>query len=205
MQYNTQQKRLPMPEYGRSIQNMVDYALTLNDRQERQQCAQTIIRMMGNMFPQLRDVPEFNHKLWDHLAIMSDFALDITYPCEIIKKEALGVKPLRIPYPGGPIFYRHYGRYIAEMLQIAMDMPNTPEKGAYLFLVASNMKKCYMLWNKDSVEDRKIYEDIREFTRGLISINEEDMRLADSYTAPAPPAPVRRPRNNPANTRRFNK
>lgn len=205
MQYNTQQKRLPMPEYGRSIQNMVDYALTLTDRQERQHCAQTIIRMMGNMFPQLRDVPEFNHKLWDHLAIMSDFALDISYPYEVIKKEALEVKPMRIPYPGAPIYYRHYGRYIGEMLQHAMDMPDGPEKGAYLFLVASNMKKCYLLWNKDGVDDHKIYEDIREYTRGAISINDGDMRLADSFNASLPATQARRTRNNPANTRRYTK
>lgn len=205
MQYNTQQKRLPMPEYGRSIQNMVDHALTLTDRQERQHCAQTIIRMMGNMFPHLRDVPEFNHKLWDHLAIMSDFTLDINYPYEVIQKEDLAVKPQKVPYPCAPIFYRHYGRYVGEMLQHAMEMPDGPDKGAYLFLVASNMKKCYMLWNKESVEDRKIYDDIREYTRGAISINEEDMRLADSYNAATPTAPTRRVRNNSTNTRRYTK
>ena len=82
MQYNTQQKRMPLPEYGRSIQNMVDHALTIEDRSERQRCANTIINIMGNMFPHLRDVPDFKHKLWDHLAIMSDFKLDIDYPYE---------------------------------------------------------------------------------------------------------------------------
>ena len=87
MQYNTQQKRMPLPEYGRSIQNMVDYALTIQDRAERQRCANTIINIMGNMFPHLRDVPDFKHKLWDHLAIMSGFELDIDYPYEIIRED----------------------------------------------------------------------------------------------------------------------
>ena len=82
MQYNTQQKRMPLPEYGRSIQNMVDHALTIEDRAERQRCANTIINIMGNMFPHLRDVPDFKHKLWDHLAIMANFQLDIDYPYE---------------------------------------------------------------------------------------------------------------------------
>lgn len=86
MQYNTQQKRMPLPEYGRSIQNMVDHALTIEDRAERQRCANTIINIMGGMFPHLRDVPDFKHKLWDHLAIMSDFKLDIDYPFEVIPK-----------------------------------------------------------------------------------------------------------------------
>ena len=89
MQYNTQQKRMPLPEYGRSIQNMVDHALTIENRSERQRCANTIINIMGNMFPHLRDIPDFKHKLWDHLAIMADFKLDIDYPYEVIRKDNL--------------------------------------------------------------------------------------------------------------------
>ena len=99
MQYNTQQKRMPLPEYGRSIQNMVDHALTIEDRAERQRCANTIINIMGGMFPHLRDVPDFKHKLWDHLAIMSDFKLDIDYPFEVIPKNNLDAKPEPVPYP----------------------------------------------------------------------------------------------------------
>lgn len=95
MQYNTQQKRMPLPEYGRSIQNMVDFALTIQDRSERQRCANTIINIMGNMFPHLRDVPDFKHKLWDHLAIMADFKLDIDYPYEIIRKDNLVTNRIR--------------------------------------------------------------------------------------------------------------
>ena len=97
MEYNTQQRKLPLPEYGRSVQNMVDYALTIEDREERQRCANTIVNIMGGMFPHLRDVADFNHKLWDHLAIMADFKLDIDYPVDIVKKESLEVKPDRIP------------------------------------------------------------------------------------------------------------
>ena len=93
MQYNTQQKRMPLPEYGRSIQNMVDHALTIENRSERQRCANTIINIMGNMFPHLRDIPDFKHKLWDHLAIMADFKLDIDYPYEVIRKDNLITKP----------------------------------------------------------------------------------------------------------------
>ena len=109
MQYNTQQKRMPLPEYGRSIQNMVDYALTIQDRAERQRCANTIINIMGNMFPYLRDVPDFKHKLWDHLAIMSGFELDIDYPYEIIREDNLVTKPEPIPYSTTRMRYRHYG------------------------------------------------------------------------------------------------
>ena len=117
MEYNTQQRVLPLPEYGRSIQNMVDHCLTIEDRAERQRCANTIINIMGNMFPHLRDVPDFKHKLWDHLAIMSDFKLDIDFPYEIIKKDNLITKPDVIPYPSSKIRYRHYGRTFRRRFQ----------------------------------------------------------------------------------------
>lgn len=87
MEYNTQQRKLPLPEYGRSVQNMVDHALTIEDRAERQRCANTIVNIMGGMFPQLRDMEDFRRKLWDHLAIMADFKLDIDYPVEIVKRK----------------------------------------------------------------------------------------------------------------------
>ena len=98
MKYNTEEKKLVMPEYGRNIQNMVDYCITIQDREERKRCANTIINIMGNMFPHLRDVNDFKHILWDHLAIMADFKLDIDYPYEIVKKEDLYSRPPRIPY-----------------------------------------------------------------------------------------------------------
>ena len=99
MEYNTQQRKLPLPEYGRSVQHMVDHALTIEDREERQRCARTIVNIMGGMFPALRDSADFNRRLWDHLAIMSDFQLDIDYPVEVVKRESLEVKPDRLSYP----------------------------------------------------------------------------------------------------------
>src|SRR5574344_536727 len=98
LDYNTQLKNLRLPEYGRNIQRMIDHALTIEDREERTRCAQTIISIMGNLFPHLRDVPDFKHKLWDHLAIMSDFKLDIDYPYELMQQEELQVAPDIIPY-----------------------------------------------------------------------------------------------------------
>ena len=150
MQYNTQQKRMALPEYGRSIQNMVDYAVTIPDRAERQRCANTIINIMGNLFPHLRDVPDFKHKLWDHLAIMSDFKLDIDYPIEIIRKERLDAKPEPIPYPRTRIRYRHYGRSLEVLIKKACEMPEGEEKRQLTALICNHMKKDYMAWNKDT-------------------------------------------------------
>ena len=160
MEYNTQQRKLSLPEYGRSVQNMVDYALTIEDRAERQRCANTIVNIMGGMFPYLRDVEDSNRKLWDHLAIMADFKLDIDYPVEIVKKESLRIKPDRIPYSQNHIHYRHYGRYVQEMIQTAINYPEGEEKILYLELIANQMKKDYLNWNKDGVEDQKIFDDL---------------------------------------------
>ena len=192
-----------MPEYGRAVQKMVDHAVTIEDRAERQRCANTIIAVMGNMFPQLRDVQEFKHKLWDHLAIMADFKLDIDYPYELVDPETLHPKPQRLPYPKGGIRYRHYGRCIEEMMKKACDMPDGEERDELLRLIAAQMKKEYVLWNKESVEDGKIIEDIREYSNGQICLSVENLKLG-VYRAPAYQY-NKNQHNNGKNQRRKNK
>lgn len=177
MRYNTQQKRMPLPEYGRSIQNMVDYALTIQDRAERQRCANTIINIMGSMYPHLRDVPDFKHKLWDHLAIMSGFELDIDYPYEIIRKDNLVTRPEQIPYPHARIRYRHYGRTLEVLIRKAAEFPEGNEKQNLVALICNHMKKDYMAWNKDTVDDRKIAEDLHELSGGKLQLTEDILRL----------------------------
>lgn len=177
MEYNTQRKRLPLPEYGRSVQNMVDHALTIEDRAERQRCANTIIGIMGGMFPHLRDVPDFKHKLWDHLAIMSDFKLDIDYPFEIVKKEDLVMKPEKIAYSNGAIRYRHYGHILEGLVKKATEMEEGEEKNALIRLLAIQMKKSLNNWNKDGMEDQKIVDDLRTYSNGAIDLKVEDLHL----------------------------
>ena len=137
---------------------------------------------MGGMFPQLREVPDFKHKLWDHLAIMSDFKLDIDYPYEIVRPDYLNVKPDRIPYSSGKIRYRHYGRAIELLIQKAVEMPEGEERDQLIALIASHMKKDYITWNKDTVEDQKIYDDIYEMSGGAIRLSDENFHLG--ITAP---------------------
>ena len=156
---------------------MVDYALTIEDRRERQRCANTIIGIMGNMFPHLRDVPDFKHKLWDHLAIMSDFKLDIDYPYEIIRKDRLNTKPDSIPYPRTQIRYRHYGRTLEVLIQKACEMPEGDEKQNLVALICNHMKKDYMAWNKDTVEDQKIADDLEELSKGKLHMTPDIVRL----------------------------
>ena len=179
MEYNTQRKKMELPEYGRSVQNMVDHALTIEDREERQRCANTIVNIMGGMFPHLRDVPDFKHKLWDHLAIMSDFKLDIDYPFEIVKREELEMKPGKIAYPDKAIRYRHYGRFLESMIKKLSEMEEGEEKQALLQLLAVQMKKNLNNWNKEGIEDQKIVDDLREYSNGAIDLKVEDLRLND--------------------------
>ena len=180
MEYNTQRKKMELPEYGRSVQNMVDHALTIEDREERQRCANTIINIMGGMFPHLRDVPDFKHKLWDHLAIMADFKLDIDYPFDIVKKEDLVVKPEQLEYPNGAFRYRHYGRFLEGMVQKAIEIEDEEEKKQLINLLAIQMKKDLNNWNKEGIEDQKIVDDLREYTNGVIDLKVEDLRLGES-------------------------
>jgi hypothetical protein len=177
MEYNTKQKKLALPEYGRSVQKMVDHALTIEDREERQKCAGTIVQVMASMFPNTRNLPDYERKLWDHLAIMSDFMLDIDYPYEVIRKEEFHTPPQRVPYQTGEIKNRHYGRIVEEMIAYACTLEDGEEKEQLIELIAIQMKKNYITWNKDGVDDKKIFEDLRAYTGGAIDIRNRDIRL----------------------------
>lgn len=179
LEYNSQLRKLVLPEYGRNVQQMVDHCVSIPDREERTRCAYTIINIMGNLFPHLRDIDDFKHKLWDHLAIMSDFKLDIDYPCEIVRRENLVTKPDRIPYASARIRYRHYGKITEEMLQKARLMPPGAEQDALISMLANYMKKSYLTWNKDNVEDDKIWQDVCEYTHGDIRMDYPLMRAKE--------------------------
>lgn len=177
MEYNTRQKKLPLPEYGRSVQKMVDHALTIEDREERQRCAATIIKVMGSMFPNTRNLPDYERKLWDHLAIMSDFMLDIDYPFEVIKKEEFHVAPEKVPYQNGEIRNRHYGRIVEQMIAHACTLDEGEERDQFIELILIQMKKNYIAWNKDGVDDKRILEDLRIYTKGAIGLQEREIRI----------------------------
>ena len=183
MEYNTKQKRLPLPEYGRSVQKMVDHALTIEDREERQKCAETIIRIMGSMFPNQRNLPDYERKLWDHLAIMSGFSLDIDYPFEVIKEEEFNVQPQKIQYQSVEIRNRHYGRIVEEMIAYAVTLEEGEEREQLIELICIQMKKNYLAWNKDCVDDRKILDDLRAYTNGAIDISDREIRTTQGGNA----------------------
>lgn len=176
MPYNTQMPKLALPEYGRNIQNMVNHCLTIEDREERTNCANSIIQTMGNLFPHLRDVNDFKHILWDHLAIMSDFKLDIDYPYEVIKKEDLHVKPEPMPYPDNHMMYKHYGAFIQNLIGYCRTIEDENEKMALALLIANQMKKSYFAHNKET-DDVKIFKDLRDMSGGEILLDPEKVNL----------------------------
>ena len=186
LQYNTQKEKLILPEYGRNIQQMVDYCVAIPDRDERTRCAYTIIQIMGNLFPQIRDSDDYKHKLWDHLAIMSDFKLDIDFPYEVVKKENLESKPQKVEYKLEHIKYRHYGKLIEMMIDEACKYPDGEEKDALVSLIANHLKKLIFSINKDGVEDEKILKDLYHYSKGKISLDSATYKLREFKEAPAP-------------------
>ncbi len=197
MEYPTLQGKLIMPEYGRNIQQMIAHALTIEDREERTRCVNTIINIMGNLFPYLRDVNDFKHKLWDHVAIMSDFKLDIDYPYEILKQENLYSRPETIPYKNSRIRYMHYGRNLEEMIERVATYPEGELKNEIIRMIANQMKKCFLTWNKEVVDDRKIFDDLREMSKGLVDLSEENFKLVESRDV-LQVAKKNKPKKNPS-------
>lgn len=182
--YNSQLKKLALPEYGRNIQQMVDYCCTIEDREERNKCAYSIINTMSNLFPQLNQEADFMHKLWDHLAIMSDFKLDIDYPYDVIKPENLETKPQPVGYKLESIKMRHYGKIVDQMIQRACEYPEGDEKEALVMLIANHMKKLIYQINNEDVEDAKIFKDLEFFSKGKIKIDPATHSLHEFKIAP---------------------
>ena len=177
--YNTQRKKMKLPEYGRSLQKMVDYAMQIEDKEERNLAVKTIIDIMGTMYPYLRDINDFKHKLWDHIAIMSEFKLDIDYPYDPPKPETFLEKPQRVPYTQSDIRYRHYGKLMEQLIANTANMDDTSSsKNTNIKQLANQMKKSYLTWNKDAVEDEKIFDDLKELSKGQLKPS-ENFRLQE--------------------------
>jgi len=180
LQYNTQRSPLRIPEYGRHIQKMVDQALDQPDKQERNKMANAIIGVMGNLNPHLRDVPDFQHKLWDQLFIMSDFSLDVDSPYPIPEKEVLAARPDPLSYPQNFPKYRFYGNNIKRMIDAAVTFSDGDQKDALIYVIANHMKKCFLNWNKDTVEDAVIFNHLFEISNGQIDLKKSEETLTNS-------------------------
>lgn len=183
-EYNTQLKKLILPEYGRNIQQMVDYCCTIDDKDERTRCAYSIVAAMETMNPQAKNSIDYEQKLWDHLAIMSDFNLDVDFPVQIVSKDNLLSIPEPIEYKLELIKGRHYGKIIEKMIARAADYPEGEEKDALVSLIAHHMKKLMFAISKEGVEDEKILKDLYRYSHGKINLDPATYKLRVFKEAP---------------------
>jgi hypothetical protein len=170
--YNTQRKRMALPEYGRNVQKMVDHIKTIEDRDERNRAAKTIISIMGNLNPHLRDIGDFKHKLWDHLSLIADFELDIDSPYPVPERSKFSEKPKQVAYGQGDIKYLHYGRIIELMIEAASEMQDGDEKEYLTNLIVNQMKKSYITWNRGQVADEVIITNLKHLSRGKLKMTD---------------------------------
>lgn len=179
--YNTQKKKLIIPEYGRHIHDMIDQAVALKDKEKRNEMAKAIIGVMGNLNPHLRDVPDFQHKLWAQLFIMSDFQLDVESPYDKPSKEVYEKrKPNKLDYPQNYPKYRFYGNNIKKMIDVANNWEDGELKEKLIYVIANHMKKCFLTWNKDTVDDKVIFQHLFELSDGKIQLNDKSKPLTES-------------------------
>jgi hypothetical protein len=180
LQYNSERTPLIIPEYGRHLHIMVDQMLATEDREERNKKAKAIIGVMGNLNPHLRDVPDFQHKLWDQLFIMSDFNLDVDCPYEKPLRELLEERPQPLTYPQNFPKYRFYGNNIKSMIDVARNWEAGEMKDALVFNIANHMKKCFLSWNKDTVDDEVIFNHLSELSEKTLAVNPEHLPLTET-------------------------
>ena len=188
--YNTEMKKMVLPEFGRNVQKMVDYCLSIEDRDERSRCAYGIVNIMANLFPELvRDNNDYS-QIWDQINIISNFQLDVDFPCEVITKEKMNPKPYPIPYTAGPMRYRHYGKSIEKMIEVVGDMEPGEEKDLLISMIAHHMKKLMLIHNKEGVDDAKILRDLKEYSEGRIDLDPNTYLLHEFKEA----TPVNQPK-----------
>lgn len=184
--YNTDMEPVLLPEFGRNIQRLVDYCVTIPDREERTACAYAIADTMAGLFPDLVGVNNDYSKIWDQINIMSRFELDIDFPCEVITAEKMNPTPNPLPYGSSSIRFRHYGKNIEKMIAVVADLEDGEEKDLLISMIAHHMKKLMMQHNKEGVDDAKILRDLALYSDGKIQLDPDTYLLHEFKEIPQP-------------------
>ncbi|MCD8301936.1 MAG: DUF4290 domain-containing protein [Prevotellaceae bacterium] len=171
MTYNTQRDQMSLPEYGRYVFEMVKYIKTLPTKAQRQRGAETVVNIMANMNPQLREQPDAIWLIWDHLAYISNYELDIDYPYPVTRLDDDTAKPEPLKYPTNDIQQRQYGHLIEASLEKLAEMPDGQERDTLLRMVANQMKQSLFNWNRDVMDNEKVANDIERYTDGKVMLN----------------------------------
>ena len=179
MEYNTLQKKMIMPEYGRHVHIMVQHAIQIKDRDQRNAAAQTIVGVMGNLMPHLREIPDFKHKLWDHLFIISDFKLDIDAPYPPPSHSEMVERPNTVPYPQSHIRQKHYGKILVDMIRETGKLPDCPQRDQLIQQLATQMRKSYIAWNRSEINNEQIVQDIWDISDGKITLNPDMLQYVE--------------------------
>ena len=174
--YNTDLEKLTIPEYGRNVQKMIDHAITIEDKEERNKCAKAIVTVMGQINQHIKDNEDVNEKLWSHLLIMSNFKLDVEFPYEKTNENEFNSKPENVPYPKNDIKFGHYGKIMENLIDAAVQFPEGEEKKNLTIHIANLLKTSYLLWNRDTVADSVIVKNLDQLSNGKLSVNPEDLR-----------------------------
>jgi len=182
LDYNTGRDKLVLPEYGREIQKMVDYARELPTKGERLRCAKTIVRMMLTKVPHIQGNAGYEQTLWDHLYLMADGRLDIDWPADVSGASKIQTRPAAIPLPKRRIRLRHYGKFVDDMLQKLKAMPEGKERSELVRRVALQMKRDLLTWGHGSAADEKVAADMAMLTDGAVQLDLATTRL-DKVTA----------------------
>ncbi len=180
LEYNTEREHLIIPEYGRHLQKMINHVKSRETEEERNKLAKSIISVMGNLQPHLRDVPDFQHKLWDQFFIMANFDIDVDSPYGKPTKEEIYAKPEPLKYPQNHPKYRFYGNNIKTMIDVAVSWEDGELKNALKFTIANHMKKSFLNWNKDTVDDAIIFKHLYELSEGKLDLNKTEESLSDA-------------------------
>jgi hypothetical protein len=173
MEYNTTRELLPITEYGRNVKKMIDYAVSVEDREKRNKLAKAIVAVMSQLNTQMRDNSEYKHKLWDHLFFLSDFKLDVDSPYPKPSKNIIETKPEKVAYPAHNIAFKHYGKNIEKIIKVIMETEEGPKKEALIMVIANHMKKSYLSWNRESVNDEVIAQHLEMISEGKLKLTEE--------------------------------
>lgn len=177
LDYNTQRDKLVLPEYGREIQNMVRLCIGIPDRNERLRCAKTIVAIMGRMLPQNKEKGDRQQRLWEHLAILSDFKLDIDWPVDISNAHKIEQKPDPVPCKTQGVPVRHYGRILCELFELLKTMDPGPARDRLVSYAANQMKRNLVQWSHGSSDDEKVASDLAKYTDGKIQLDLSTFRF----------------------------
>lgn len=180
MEYNTAREVMAIPEYGRNVQKMVDYAVSIEDRETRLEMAKLIVEIMANMNPHIKVTNDYEHRLWDHLYIISDFKLDVDGPFSPPEKKNVYSRPKRLSYSDDHIRFKHYGLNLEKIINNAIQIEEGPEREEATRLIANYMKRSYLTWNRESVSDELILAHLEELSGGKLKLGKDDVLVAAS-------------------------